>query len=600
MTQATEPAGSSPSNRGELSAAARSCASWFRQLARALKTCRLYRTENPLVQNVREGTVVSLLEQVRAHGDWSLRFTPTEILLGQERVVGVSGKSNVREENITSPESRLPFLFYRDGIRSIRIISTIPRAEALEFFDALVTGCNEKVQTDDLVTLLWQANLSQVAVEAAPLEQTFYFSNQAMVTPEARGRSSAAAVTGSVSGTEVRANLGQSAGGQGLHLDTFDDWGLATELVDVPSAFERLQQDADASRRRVLEQWQAEKDSDWDARVPDLFRGLARIDETEDTRTALACATATWMTGMIEQHHVVRAGRALALLDELDVDRTRAFEVIERGLGQVSAGELADYLDEADPAEHGRFAALMVRVGTPAVPLTYEVMGRAMRSRVRAAAATALCYLCAEQPERLEPFLDEPRVDAMLNLVFVLGQIGGVGVVDMLRRAAQHSDPRVRRQAVLSLGGVPAAERTPVLLDELARLDPHILSTALSLLARQRDEIVTRFIVSLIRDPEFETRSEDVQRAMFGALAEVADDTVVSALDKLLNRGGGWLVRRSYTQYAAALTLHRIDSHAAKQALQNGLKSRNSTVRTACIDAMNARNAGESTSARTA
>src|SRR5205814_1747840 len=121
------------------------------------------------------------------------------------------------------------------------------------------------------------------------------------------------------------------------------------------------------------------------------------------------------------------------------------------------------------------------------------------------------------------------------NLVFVLGQIGGVGVVDMLRRATQHTDPRVRRQAVLSLGGVPAAERTPVLLDELARLDPHILSTALHLLARQRDEINTRFILSLIKDPEFETRSEDVQRAMFGALAEVADDGVVSALDKLLN-----------------------------------------------------------------
>jgi HEAT repeat protein len=572
-----------------MSAAAKSCGAWFRQLARALKTCRLYRIENPLVQNVRESAVESLLQAMRGHDDWTLRFTPTEILLGQERVVGVSGKANVREENITSPESRLPFLFYRDGIRSIRIMSTIPRAEALEFFDALVVGCNDKVQTDDLVTLLWQANLSQVAVEAAPLEQTFYFSNQQMTVSETRGRSTGAAVTGAVSGTEVRAQLGQTAGGQGLHLDTFDDWGLATETVDVPAAFEKLQQTVEPSRQHVLDMWTEEKDCDWDARVPELFRGIAQVDPTEDTRAALACATGTWVTGMIEQHHLARAARALALLDELDVDRTRAAEVMLRGLGQVNAGELADYLDEADATEQGRFAALMVRIGTTAVPLTYEVMGRAMRSRVRAASATALCYLCAEQPDLLQAFLDEPRVDAMLNLVFVLGQIGGVGVVDMLRHAAQHPDPRVRRQAVLSLGGVPVSERTPVLLDELARLDPHILSTALSLLARQRDEINTRFILSLIKDPEFETRSEDVQRAMFGALAEVADDGVVAALDKLLNRGGGWLVRRSYTQFAAALTLRRIDSPAARHTLAAGLKSKNGTVRTACIDAMNAR-----------
>src|SRR5205085_12115313 len=140
----------------------------------------------------------------------------------------------------------------------------------------------------------------------------------------------------------------------------------------------------------------------------------------------------------------------------------------------------------------------VVRLGSASGPLTYAVMARATRSRVRAAAATALCYQCAEEPELLRANLDEPRAEAMLNLVFVLGQIGGASVASMLRTAAQHADPRIRRQAVLSLGGVPEPERTPVLLDELARLDPHILSTTLGMLARQRDENVTRFVLSLI------------------------------------------------------------------------------------------------------
>src|SRR5436309_1637139 len=117
------------------------------------------------------------------------------------------------------------------------------------------------------------------------------------------------------------------------------------------------------------------------------------------------------MAGRVEKHYLARAARALALLDELDPERRRSDEVIQRGLEQVSATELTDYLDEADASEHGRFAALMVRIGASAVPLTYEVMGRAMRSRVRAAAATALCYQCADRPELLAGHLDEPRVD---------------------------------------------------------------------------------------------------------------------------------------------------------------------------------------------
>ena len=530
-----------------------------------------------------------MLQLVRAQGGWQLRFRPDEILLGQESIINSNARPAQHDDTFSSPDSRLPFLFYRDGIRGLRIQPTLPKGEALEFFDALVAGCNEKVKTDDLVKLLWQANLSHVAVEAAPLEQTFYLSGRSSVGHDVQSRGSGPPVAGAVTGTDIRANLGQSAGVQGFRVDTFDDWAMPEGGVDVRDAFERLNQGAEASCRAVLEDWQREKDSEWDARVPELFAGIIEADPIEDTRSAFAGAASTWTTAMIEQHHLGRAARALKLLDELDPRRTYSVEPLKRGIEQVDSGDLTDYLDEADAAEHGRFAALMVHMGDVAVPLSYAVMGRATRSRVRAAAATALCYQCADRPELLQPYLDEPRTEALLNLVFVLGQIGGAPVAQMLRTATHHPDARVRRQAVLSLGGVPEAERTPVLLDELARLDPHILSTTLSMLARQQDENVTRFILGLIKEPEFEHRSEDVQRALFSALHEVANDSVVAMLKKILNRNQGWMGRRSFTQFAAALTLRRLGTPAARTILEAGLKARSATVRSACVDAMNAR-----------
>ena len=279
--QPAEQSGSAVQSR-DLSPAAKTCAGWFRQLARALKTCRLYRSGNPLVDSVRESAVELLLQLVRTHGGWQLRFRPDEIMLGDERVVGATTKSTARDEAIAPPESRLPFLFYRDGIRSLRILRSLPKDEAHAFFDALVTGCNQKVQTDDLVTLLWQANLSHVVVEASPLEQTFYLTEPASAGDEGRASGRGSREQGAVTGAEVRTAAGQSSGPQGLH--TFDDWPVVAGSVDVREAFGRLHRTAEAECRTTLDQWTREQDGDWDARVPELFAALVDTDPLEDTR----------------------------------------------------------------------------------------------------------------------------------------------------------------------------------------------------------------------------------------------------------------------------------------------------------------------------
>ena len=69
----------------------------------------------------------------------------------------------------------------------------------------------------------------------------------------------------------------------------------------------------------------------------------------------------------------------------------------------------------------------------------------------------------------------------------------------------------------------------------------------------------------------------------------MANDSVVAMLKKILNRNQGWMGRRSFTQFAAALTLRRLGTPAARTILEAGLKARSATVRSACVDAMNER-----------
>ena len=532
--------------------------------------------------------VEALLDHLRQHGAWRLSFTPTEIYLAGELVVGRGGKLEKKDDAFSASEERLPLMFYRDGIRSIQILPNLSREEAEALFDALALGCAEKPTDEDLVTLLWQASLAGVSVESVPFEQAFYVSGHS-VTPHGSGIGSTPMPPGAEAGAEAPAIPGPATGAQGDHLETFDDWPMMGPPVEVAQAFHRLQADVEASRRRVSTSWAEESGGDWDHPVPEFFRRILALDPTEETRSALAHATATWLTGTLATHQVGRAAKALEFLNELDPDHARCRDVLARGLEQIDAAEFAEYLDEADTAEAGTFAGIMSRLDDLAASFTFDVMGNATRSRTREAAATALCYQCSDHPERLKPFLDDPRADVVLNLVFVLGQIGGPGVADMLRAAAQHPDSRVRRQAVLSVGGVPEAEQIAVLLDELARLDPHILTVTLNLLARQHQEKASKFVLRLMEDREFQTRGEDVQRALFNALAEVAEDSALPELERLLSHGHGRTSRRSFTQFAAAVTLRRLGTPAAKAILEAGLKSRDASVRNACEDAMNSR-----------
>jgi HEAT repeat protein len=229
-------------------------------------------------------------------------------------------------------------------------------------------------------------------------------------------------------------------------------------------------------------------------------------------------------------------------------------------------------------------------MGRPSLDLACSIMARAMKSRTRAAACTMLCFLCGDEPDLLAPYLTDSRWYVVRNAVFVLGQIGGSAVVPMLRVAAFHPEPRVRRQVVQSLGNVPRGESLPIMLAQLDTRDPQLLAATLHMLTRHQDEVVARAILKHIEAPDFETRSDDNQRSLFNALVEVANDSAVPALETLLHKGG-WFARKTFQRSAAARALQKLGSEASLAALEAGLRSRSEAVRQACLDAMSRRSA---------
>src|SRR3989449_7036148 len=449
-------------------------AAWFRRLARALKACRLYKSENSMVAHNRDQVLESLQGLLRESHGWTLRFTPTEIFVNAESVIRPKTRTETEEDSPSTSETELPFIFYRDGIRAMRIPLDVPLEELEALFEALKVVGGGTVTHDDLVTLLWQANLRHIEIDSVPLEQTIYVSSHAGGGPEdTNGGAGAPAWT--ATGGQIHADLGQAASGQGLHRDTFDDWELADNYAEVPAAYAHLLPAMEYSLEHFHAAWQDEQRRDWSSEAPLVLRQILALDPSEESRQAVLHSAVTWVGEALQRTSLGEAQRAVELLRELDPDHSRSEHELATTLAQLDHDRLVEYLDEAEPDDHARFAAVAVALGKPAIDLAYSLMSKTTHNRVRAAACTALCYLCADEPQLLAPYFADAQGDVMVHLVFTLGQIGGPDVVDLLRLAAQHPEPKVRKQVVVALGGVPVAIRVPPLVASLETRDPQLL-----------------------------------------------------------------------------------------------------------------------------
>jgi HEAT repeat protein len=569
----------------ELSPRALAAARWLRYVARSLRVMRLYRDENEVTDNAKS-IIAAQLDELLENGSLEFRIGSNEITLEGEPVVRVQ-KRKAGQDILHSPEEDLPFFIYQDGIRLLRILPKVPRKETDTLIEALRQRGRGPDTENDLVTMLWQANLTFIQAESVPLEQTIYLSSR-RASGEGGGGSRGHAFAWSPAGEEIRADLGQAAGPQGLHRDTFDDWELPAETMDVPEAYMALLPDMESARAQFQIDWVQEWMADWNTDAPGVLREVLAQDPGIPTRRALTHFVVTWLVNTFQRRDWIEAQRALELLREFDPERAVSDPPLEAAMSEIDAEPLAEQLDTADGDEQGRFLGLTVAIGKPALRLAFDIMAHARRGRLRAAACTALAYLCDDDPSLLEPWLTDMRWYVVRNVVFILGQIGGSRVGPMLRTAAHHPDVRVRRGVVHALAAVQLAERMPILMSMLDTPDPQLLSAVLSLMIREPRREVAQELLRRISAPDFDSRHEEAQRALMLALGEIANDDIVDGLAELLN-GGGWFARVTTRRLGVARMLQRIGTEKALAVLDDGLRSKSEAVRTAVLEAVGAR-----------
>lgn len=548
----------------------RDVAAWVSHVVRTLKTCRLYDPNNPTVVKFRESAYADLRALVDRYGPLRLDITSREVLL-ETRVVH-AGRS--REDSFAAT-------FHRDGIRAVTFLPGIEPREMEAFLDHLLHVSGPGAGDDDLVTLLWDANLPSISVASVPVEGDVDGAGDeggddttALPWPGA-GRGSGAVAT-----PDAAARPREEGADEGPTRS--DDW----EVLARPGGMERAYTGLEAAAEREAARFAAELESETtlllvEATVDVIADALA-TDATAADRADLVAFLPRVLREAIALGEWPTAHKALHLIRRADPDWSldSFFDGLVAHAGPVTR-KAVQALDQQDDDGVAGFLAFAGELGPAAAEWLMHVLALSQQKRARRPLTRAIAELVRGNPERLLPWLSDDRWFVVRNVVHILGWIGGDAVAGYLRTASQHPEMRVRREVVAALGEASPDVARPMLLSMLGTAEPRLFPAVLHPLAADHHPEVAERLAALLRDEGFVSRSDDERRAVYLAVA-AHGDAMIEALEDELQRGGRFARGLDAHWQSVARCIGRIGTPEARAALGRGLRSPRAGVRKAC------------------
>lgn len=551
----------------------RDVGSWVVQLGRTLKTCRLYDADNPTVVRFREGLASDLRALLERHGPIRLDVTSRELLHEGQPAVAVRSR-----------EDSLAPAFHRDGIREITFLPGIEPREVDGLVDQILRVTGPDAGDDDLVTLLWEAQLPSIAVTSVPLEGDVDGAGD----PDAQDAPALPWPKPGPGAAPSASAVREDSEGAGA-LDTVtrsDDWEVLARAGHLEHALEDLEQGIEREIERFRAEHEAEnKMAIVEATVEILADGVAS-EATAQDREELAAFLPRALREAVAQGEWRTARTGLKLLRTC-IPSWSAETFFEgfAGPSTLVTRRTVAILDEQDDAGIETFLGLASEFGASAADWLMQVLAESQQKRVRLPLARTIAELLRDNPERILPWLSDGRWYVVRNVVHILGWIGGDAVVGYLSAVNAHAEPRVRREIVAAVSDASPAKARPILLSMLAGAESRVFTAILHQLTPDVDPAVTERLVALLREEEFARRTDDERRAVFLALAGQGD-AALPALEDELARGG--LFDRGLDPHwqAVARCIGRIGTPAALEALERGTRSRRGGVRKACEQAL--------------
>lgn len=163
----------------------------------------------------------------------------------------------------------------------------------------------------------------------------------------------------------------------------------------------------------------------------------------------------------------------------------------------------------------------------------------------------------------IEEMIDDDNRFLVLNAVAILGEIGGSRAVELVTSALADTDPRVRREALLSLGKLGDEEAGRLVLGSFEDADRSVRVAAAVAAGDLGLERALRPILGMLGEED----EPEICISLLRALGQIGDPGAVQSIEKHAV-GGLFSKPRTDVRVAAYRALHEIGTPHARQLLE--------------------------------
>jgi HEAT repeat protein len=548
-------------------------------LTKALRAVQLYDERNPVYQRFVSGLASAFRDLWDGMDRLSLAVEEDALLVHGEEVY----RNDSRSES-------LAFLLHKDGIREITFLPGLEDAELEAFLRVLRRARSAGPQGDDLVTILWDADLQYVryayvdllaeGVDLPGRDPDLTLS----LAPILEGELQAPAEPEGEEGEEGEDQAGGEAGPPLQSSISREDFNPTLYALDRAEQ-EELQRELEREMSRPLRE--------------DVLAALFdRLEEPEhpSRQSEILSILSTLLPNLLSQGLLRRAGE---VLQELQVVRSRP-EVFD-GVREAEADRILDELSTPEALgelvralEEKAITPTALELGSFLRHLKSGALGPLLHAAdvmedrtLKPVLMDAVRGIAETNPALVVEFLADERPTVNRGAARMAGRLRLAEAAPGLGRLLRHPDPTVRLAALEGAVNLRSSAVTGMLQEALGDEDREVRMGAARGLAELRFKPSATALREILKGKALRSADLSEKIAFFESYGVLEDPGAVPLLSGMLN-GRNLLGRREHPEIraCAALALGKVGTREALAAMERARDDGDPVVRSAVSRAM--------------
>lgn len=514
-------------------------------LVKAQKAQRLYESKNTVSERLTSELFSRFSSFLGAEGEFQLVVQEFALRCDDEVVYRGEDRND-----------SLAFLLFRDGVRRLSFHPGLELEELRAFLDCLNRVAVLANDRDDLVTLLWEQELSAIR----------YFAVEELSESDAYPRLQDQLASG-----ESPSAGAEGSGGDGVSLD------LEQPVSTVPVEACRL---TDEEIEALQQELAGEGRVPFHQIVGELALELTLLEDSKPQRAELRQNVIDIADRLLEDGEL---GELVGLEEHLGGLATMVF-ASERRAQELDAElraalsaprrveKLLEQVELYRAPKPDALSAYLARLGSSVTEKLVPWLGRLSSPAYRRAVTHAvlasedggLGAIEAALPTGAPP--DDPGLalshrQQVREILYALSQHPGARALDLLEPMLRARDGQTRRESFLAISRYPEARVETLALEHLNDADAEIRSAALDTLVRRgQAERGLEILERALGDAGFDDRALGEKRRLLSAVAKLAREEALAPFREiLLSKGDHWFASQKDKQLAEAVA-HGIKS----------------------------------------